>query len=69
MSWSLASGMIDGHLRLQAADDDLAADRGDGDDVVAIGGVDGDAVDLPVAGLAAEHAGEIDVDLRDVGAA
>src|SRR6185312_9544121 len=61
-------GMIEYHLRLQAADDDLAADRGDGDDVVAIGGIDGHAVDLLVADCSADDTGQVDVDLRDVGA-
>ena len=48
-------------------------DRGpradDVDDVVAVGAVDDDGVGLAVAGGAADRAGEVDVDLRHVGAA
>src|SRR6185312_4981763 len=62
-------GVIDRHLRREAEDDDLAADRGDDGDVVAVGGVDGDGVDLAVAGRAADRRGQVDGDLGDVGAA
>src|SRR5262249_35776597 len=59
-------GMIDGHLRRKAVDDDLAADRSDGDGVIAASAVDGDAVDLAVADGPAERRGQVDGDLLDV---
>src|SRR5262245_6885949 len=61
-------GVIDNHRRRQALDCDLAARRGDGDHVVAIGGVDGDGIALAVAAAAVERRRQIDFDLGDVGA-
>ena len=61
-------GVIDGHLRREAEDRDLAAVRGDDGDVVAVGGIDGHRVDLAVTGRAADRGGQVDVDQLDVGA-
>ena len=51
------------------ATDDRGAGADDVDDVVAVGAVDDDGVGRAVAGRAAERAGQVDVDLVDVGAA
>ena len=46
-------GVIDGHLGRSAIDDDAAADRGDRDGVVGIGGVYDDGVEVAIGGRAA----------------
>src|SRR5262245_15490115 len=61
-------GAGDVHLRRQALDGNAAGVAADHDHVVAAGALDGDGVGGAVAGAAAGGAGQVEVDLGDVGA-
>ena len=62
-------GVGDVHLGRQPDHGDRSSRAEDVDDVVAVGAVDDDGVGLGVAGRAADRAGQVDVDLDEVGAA